>query len=225
MKLSVIITAGGIGKRMGSTVPKQFIIVNGKPILAHTIEQFLNLPFETEIFVTLPSEWKSYWNELCQESNLKYDIQVIDGGKERFHSIQNAVQITTGNLIAVHDGVRPLISRNTILDLVQTAQDFGNAIPTKSIVESLREKTTTSESKAVDRSNYFTVQTPQVFQREMLVKAYNQTYQDSFTDDASLVEALGEKIHCIEGNPENIKITSPSDIQLLTFYLNLQSEF
>ena len=220
MKLSVIITAGGIGKRMGSEIPKQFLLVNNKPVLAHTIEAFSNLPFSTELILTLPQEWISYWEELCTEKQLNYPLIIVEGGKERYDSIKNALSHASGELIAVHDGVRPLIDKATILRLVETAERKGNAIPVKSITESIR-FVDGNMSNAVNREHYKIVQTPQIFRRDLLLKAYEQPFQSFFTDDASLTEHLGEQIHLVEGNPENIKITTPQDLKLLEIYLNL----
>ncbi|MBN9294322.1 MAG: 2-C-methyl-D-erythritol 4-phosphate cytidylyltransferase [Flavobacteriia bacterium] len=220
MKLSVIITAGGIGKRMGSEIPKQFLLVNNKPVLAHTIEAFSDLPFPTELILTLPREWILYWEELCTERQLNYPLIIVEGGKERYHSIKNALLHASGELIAVHDGVRPLIDKATILRLVETAERKGNAIPVKSIAESIR-FVDGAESNSVNREHYKIVQTPQVFRREVLFKAYEQPFQSFFTDDSSLVEHLREHIHLVEGNPENIKITTPQDLKLLEIYLSL----
>lgn len=220
MKLSVIITAGGSGKRMGSEIPKQFLLVNNKPVLAHTIEAFSDLPFPTELILTLPQEWISYWKKLSAEKQLNYPLIIVEGGKERYDSIKNALSHASGELIAVHDGVRPLINKTTILRLVETAERKGNAIPVKSIAESIR-FVDGEESNSVNRDHYKIIQTPQIFQRNLLLKAYEQPFQSSFTDDASLVEHLGEQIHLVEGNPENIKITTPEDLKLLEVYLNL----
>lgn len=220
MTLSVIITAGGIGKRMGSEIPKQFLLVNNKPVLAHTVEAFSNLPFSTELILTLPQEWIAYWEKLCAEKQLNYPLIIVEGGKERYDSIKNALSRTSGELIAVHDGVRPLIDKATVLRLVEMAERKGNAIPVKSIAESIR-FVDGNMSNAVNREHYKIVQTPQIFQRDLLLRAYEQPFQSFFTDDASLAEYLGEQIHLIEGNPENIKVTTPQDLKLLEIYLNL----
>lgn len=218
MKHTVIITAGGIGKRMGGEIPKQFLLLAGKPVLMHTIERFYQFDKHAQIILTLPNEWKDYWEELCDNLDFSISHEIIDGGKERFHSIKNALQIAHGEMIAVHDGVRPLVHISTIEKCFQTAKIKGNAIPVVEVKESLR-KIENHHSTALVRSEYRLVQTPQVFSAEILKKAYNQSFHAAITDDASLVEALGIQIHLVEGNDINIKITTPVDLQLAELLL------
>lgn len=218
MKHSVIITAGGIGKRMGGPLPKQFLLLAGKPILMHAIERFYQFDNQAQIILTLPNEWRDYWEECCDNCDFSISHEVVEGGKERFHSIQNALSIAHGELIAVHDGVRPLVSVHTIEKCFHTAKIKGNAVPVVEIKESLR-KLQNQASQAVNRSEYRLVQTPQVFTAVMLKKAYRQSYHAGITDDASLVEELGIEIHLVEGNDHNIKITSPIDLQLAELLL------
>ena len=213
MKRTIIITAGGIGKRMGAEIPKQFLPLHGKPILMHTIERFYEFDNQMQIILTLPEEWRDYWDECCRSVDFSISHEIIEGGKERFHSIKNALEIAHGEIIGVHDGVRPLVSLATISNCFQTAKLKGNAIPVVDVKESLR-KIENHHSIALVRSEYRLVQTPQCFEAISLKKAYQQKYHPAITDDASLVEALGIQINLVEGNDNNIKITTPVDLQL-----------
>jgi 2-C-methyl-D-erythritol 4-phosphate cytidylyltransferase len=222
MKHTIIITAGGIGKRMGGEIPKQFLLLAGKPVLMHTIERFYQFDNQAQIILTLPNEWKDYWEELCDNLDFSISHEIIDGGKERFHSIQNALQIAHGELIGVHDGVRPLVSISTIEKCFHTAKAKGNAIPVIEVKESLR-KLENNHSTALVRSEYRLVQTPQVFKSDVLKKAYKQSFHSAITDDASLVESLGIQINLVEGNDGNIKITTPVDLQLAVLLLKSEN--
>lgn len=218
LKKTVIITAGGIGSRMNNALPKQFLEIQGKTILEQTILCFYNYSKEIEIIITLPEDWIFFWEELCKKNNFLVKHQLVSGGVERFHSIQNALKIATGELIAIHDGVRPLVSNQTIEKAFDLCKLNGNAIPIFPLKESIRfldEK----ESKALNRKLYFTVQTPQVFKKEILTNAYQQEFHDKITDDASLVEETGVKIHTFIGNEENIKITTPIDLKFAEIVL------
>lgn len=222
MKHTIIITAGGIGKRMGGEIPKQFLLLAGKPVLMHTIKRFYQFDNQAQIILTLPNEWKDYWEELCDNLDFSISHEIIDGGKERFHSIQNALQIAHGELIGVHDGVRPLVSISTIEKCFHTAKAKGNAIPVLEVKESLR-KLENNHSSALVRSEYRLVQTPQVFKSDVLKKAYKQSFHSAITDDASLVESLGIQINLVEGNDGNIKITTPIDLQLAELLLKSEN--
>lgn len=211
MDHSIIITAGGTGKRMGGNLPKQFLLLAGKPVLFHTIQRFHEFDPTAEIILSLPAEWLDYWENLCEIHDFPVTHQVVEGGKERFHSIKNALAMATGNVIAVHDGVRPFASLETIHNCFEMAKAKGNAVPVVEMKESLRE-VSASSSKALIRSHYRLVQTPQVFIADILRKAYEQDFYDGITDDASLVEALGITIELVPGNETNIKITNPSDL-------------
>lgn len=213
MKRSVIITAGGTGKRMGSDLPKQFLLIAGKPLLFHTIVRFHEFDREAQLILSLPADRISYWKDLCSEHGLAIPHEIVEGGKERFHSIQNALSLATGNIIAIHDGVRPLVSLETIRNCFEAAETQGSAVPVVEVKESLRELHENG-SKALIRSNYRLVQTPQVFSADILRDAYKQEFHEGITDDASLVEALGVSIVLVPGNETNIKITSPSDLSL-----------
>lgn len=208
-----IIVAGGKGERMGHNIPKQFLELAGKPILMHTIEKFYQTYPELKIILALPENQFDFWEELCIKyafTNIEH--QIVAGGKTRFHSVQNALALVNENgIVAVHDGVRPLVSKNTIIACFNAAQEFGNAIPVVDVIDSIR-YINKAENKAVNRSCYKVVQTPQCFDTTLLKKAYQQDFNDTFTDDASVVEQMKVAIHLIQGNKENIKITSPEDL-------------
>lgn len=216
--LSIIITAGGIGKRMNSPIPKQFILVKNKPILMHTIERFYHYDKTAQILVTLPKDWWDYWQELTEKFDFKVPIQLVEGGKERYDSIKSALDFVKGEVVAIHDGVRPCVSEETIAHGVTCARSGQFVVPVLPLKESIR-KGSFEDSQAMDRSLFFSVQTPQCFPTTVLMKAYEQSFSPVFTDDASLVEKLGEKITLINGNPENIKITEPIDLQIIDLFL------
>lgn len=219
MKRSFIITAAGIGKRMGSKIPKQFLLLNDKPILMHTMENLHRFDKVAELVVTLPEKYIEYWEKLTEKHDFRIMHTIIAGGEERFYSIQNALPYCNGQFIAVHDGVRPLVSHETLERLFTAAQTDLAVVPVIPMRESIRKKDDQG-SKAVDRSNYFIVQTPQVFKRVLITDAYNQDFSSYYTDDASVVEANGNTIHLVDGNEENIKITSPMDLLLAQAILN-----
>ena len=213
MKNTIIITAGGIGKRMGTEIPKQFIEINELPILMHTINQFFDYDNSIQIIVVLPKEHIDYWTGLINKFKYKIKHKIVIGGQERFYSIKNGLQIATGQIIGIHDGVRPFVSTQVIQQAFKTAKTSLTAIPVIDLKESIV-KLENNSSKSVDRSKYKIVQTPQCFQSHIIKKAYLQSYSSHFTDDASVVEKMGEEIHLIQGNDENIKITTPFDLVL-----------
>jgi len=213
MTKSIIITAGGIGKRMGSDIPKQFIEINGLPILMHTIIQFYDYNPNIEIIIVLPKEHIVFWNELIEKYKFPISHKIISGGRERFYSIQNGLKEVSGALIGIHDGVRPFVSIDVIKRVFQSAQIYGSAIPVIDLKESIR-KVDDSESKSVNRDLFKIVQTPQCFTSEIIKKAYLQEFTDEFTDDSSVVEKMGYQIYLVKGNDENIKITTPIDLKL-----------
>jgi 2-C-methyl-D-erythritol 4-phosphate cytidylyltransferase len=214
LKKSIIITAGGVGKRMKSKLPKQFINLNGRPILMHTIERVYKIDPKLEIILTLPEKHLKTWKQLCIDHKFKVAHHTVNGGDERFHSVKNALNFSTGSIIGIHDGVRPVISRKMVNNLFDEAEKKGAVIPVVEINESLR-KITAKNYKAVDRSKYRIVQTPQVFKADILKKAYQNPYQKEITDDATLVEKSGQKIYMVEGDINNIKITYPRDMLLV----------
>ena len=212
MKKQLIIVAGGKGLRMGGEVPKQFLPVNGKPVLMLTIETFHRFDPGMKIILVLPKEQQAYWNDLCTEYQFRIPYLLADGGDTRFHSVKNGLALADDDgLIGVHDGVRPFVSQEVISRCFDTANINKAAIPVIDVVETIR-KISGEQSETVDRNSYKLVQTPQVFITSLLKKAYGQEYTPLFTDDASVVEAMGMKVTLVEGNRENIKITTPFDM-------------
>lgn len=213
-KRAVVIVAGGNGSRMRSATPKQFLLLAQKPILMHTIEVFWRFDNQMKIVVVLPKEQTDYWKTLCEEYHFAVPHIVTTGGDTRFASVANGLKQLNAecSVVAVHDGVRPLVSIETIercFDLATTAEAVVPVLPS---VESVRVIKADGSNAAADRSKIMLVQTPQVFDYRLLVLAYGQHYSPLFTDDASVVEALGKKISLCQGNPENIKITAPGDL-------------
>ena len=220
MKRYAIIVAGGSGQRMKSPVPKQFMELNGRPVLMHTIEKFYSAGPSIHSVVVLPKSHHSAWATLCHKYHFNIPHQICEGGISRFQSVKNGLQLCVGeSIIAVHDGVRPLISPDLILNLYKEAESNHAVIPVCPVSESIR-MVIGDDSKALDRSQYYSVQTPQCFSSDLLHKAYQQEERPTFTDDASVVEALGEKVHLFEGESSNIKITTPKDLLLAEAILN-----
>jgi 2-C-methyl-D-erythritol 4-phosphate cytidylyltransferase len=214
MKKYAIIVAGGSGSRMNTAVPKQFLTLDGKPVLLHSIEAFISADAGINIILVLPAEQLENWEQIKQESQLNIPHQVCAGGETRFHSVKNGLSmIKEAAVVAVHDGVRPFAGRETIERCFRIAEEKGNAIPAVPLTDSIR-ISEAGKSRAADRSKFVSVQTPQCFRLEVLQKAYQQEYRESFTDDASVVETAGFEIFLTEGNPENIKITTPSDLAI-----------
>ncbi|MDR0802145.1 2-C-methyl-D-erythritol 4-phosphate cytidylyltransferase [Fluviicola sp.] len=216
--LTFIITAGGIGKRMGGATPKQFLLLGGKPILMHTIEHIHHFDTLAELIITLPEDYLKDWERMCGKYTFEITHTVVIGGEERFNSIKNALKKASGEWIAVHDGVRPFVSKEVLTKLVREVKTQWAVIPVVPMKESIRLVEGT-HSTAVSRSQYQIVQTPQIFEGKLLKKAYEQKYTHSFTDDASVVESVGVSIHLISGNDENIKITNPIDLKLAEILL------
>lgn len=208
---SVIITAGGIGKRMKSTIPKQFLPIADKPLLMHTIEKFYHFDPSIQIILTLPEVWRDYWEALVAENEFRIPHRVASGGKERYHSIKNALEYCLGDVIAIHDGVRPLVSVETLKVCFDKIKSNDAVIPVLELKSSLR-KIKNSHSEAVDRRSFVEVQTPQCFKKDVILRSYQGDYHERITDDASLAEEAGYSITCVQGNEENIKITSQTDL-------------
>ena len=210
----IIIVAGGSGSRMGSIIPKQFLKLLGLPILMHTLKKFQQTVVGGEIILVLPEKEQSTWQSLCEKHQFDIPHQIVNGGETRFHSVQNALQkLNKKSIVAIHDGVRPLVSETVINNCIQSAEKFGAAIPALPMQDSLR-KISENGSQIAERNQFVLVQTPQCFQSEVILKAYQQAYHKSFTDDASVVEQLGHNIYLVEGNKENIKITTPEDLKM-----------
>ena len=213
MKNYVIIVAGGKGLRVGGDIPKQFRIIGKYPVLMHTIRIFYRYDPKIEIILVLPVSHQEYWKDLCKHYHFDISHRIADGGETRFHSVKNALQLVTETgLVAVHDGVRPFVSENVITTTFLAASKNEAAIPVIKINDSLRKISPDGSSQAVPRSQYCIVQTPQVFGSKLLKQAYEQPFSENFTDDASVVEAMGNRINTVEGNTENIKITTPQDL-------------
>lgn len=208
----VIILAGGIGSRMETSIPKQFIPIAGKPVIMHTIEKFHDFDPKMKIIITLPEAHISLWKNLCSEFNFAIEHQIVRGGKERFFSVKNALErVPDDSIVLIHDGVRPMVSDKTIDRVRETAIEYGNAIPYLPSNESLRE-VKGNKSKSVDRSKFVRIQTPQGFRAKEIKQAYGEEFNDTFTDDASVLEAAGANIKLVLGNNRNIKITQPIDL-------------
>ncbi len=215
-----IIVAGGSGTRMGSSIPKQFLEINGLPVLMHTINTFHSFDASLQLILVLPESQIDYWQELCNKHQFKVKHTIAKGGETRFQSVKNGLTfIQSPALIGIHDGVRPFVSPDTLKRCYHHAKALGNAIPVLDAFESIRQIEEDC-SRALDRSTIKLVQTPQVFHSDILLPAYNQKFTPLFTDDASVVEAYGKTIHLVAGNRENIKITTPFDLVLAEAFIS-----
>ena len=214
MKRYAIIVAGGSGSRMRSDIPKQFIEIGRLPVLMHTFHAFMRFDPEIHFILVLPSSQIDYWNSLCEKYGFDHQHEIAEGGEMRYHSVKNGLSlIREEGIIGVHDGVRPFVSKETLQNTYGTAERTGNAIPVIDAFESVR-LSDGDDNHALDRTRVKLVQTPQVFDTEQLFTAYRLPYAPGFTDDASVVEAAGFKINLVEGNRENIKITTPFDLKI-----------
>lgn len=212
IKRSVIIVAGGSGTRMNSAIPKQFLLLAGKPVLMHTIFKFYIFDNNIDIILVLPENQITLWKDLCNKYNFLINHTIVKGGNTRFYSVKNGLnQLKYDCTVGIHDGVRPLVSLETIKVCFETSKKKGNAIPAIPVNESVRvvEK---FQSKNFDRSKLKIIQTPQCFDSKIILKAFQQDYNEMFTDDATVVEYYGENINLVDGNFENIKITTPNDL-------------
>lgn len=212
-----ILVAGGKGLRMGSDIPKQFLPLRGRPVLMHTIDVFRRTYPDIHIILVLPREQQDYWRQLCGQHGYDVAVFVADGGETRFHSVHNGLSLIPDDargVVGVHDGVRPFVSPETIRRCFEAAEEFGAVVPVVPVVETVRQVLADGNSMTVDRNAYRLVQTPQTFDIQLLKKAYGQPFDPFFTDDASVVEAMGHPIKLVEGNNENIKLTNPADLKL-----------
>ena len=213
----VVIVAGGKGLRMGGDVPKQFLLLGGKPVLMRTIERFHAFDAQLQIILVLPPNQQGYWHELCLAHHFKLPYLLADGGATRFESVRNGLALIPNDaqgVVAVHDGVRPMVSVKVIERCFAMACKAQAVIPVTPVVETLRQIMPDGVSQTVNRDAYRLVQTPQTFDLQLLKQAYQQPYSTAFTDDASVVEAIGMQITMVEGNKENIKITTPFDLDV-----------
>jgi len=229
----VIITAGGVGRRMGGKTAKQFLQLDGKPVLLRTIELFRKTFPGVNIIITLPQDYKEYWRNYCFENNLWFKHIVVSGGITRFHSVKNALEhVPPGAVVAVHDGVRPFVPEKMLHDLLRydfKKEGVAGVIPVMPSIESMRIRTYGSDgmpdgSKTVNRDEYMFVQTPQVFDSTILKECYKKAYSPTFTDDASVVESSGYKVATTSGSRFNIKLTTPEDLIMARIFLSLTEE-
>lgn len=214
-KHTILIVAGGRGTRMGGPQPKQFLELAGRPVLMHTLEAFDRWDASARLIVVLPEDQIETWKRLCEAHVFGRIHRVVAGGETRFHSVRNGLgAVASDGLIAVHDGVRPLVAPSVIAACFAAAADGGAAVPVVPVVESVREVDADGGSRPVDRTRLRVVQTPQVFRADVLRAAYCLPYDPRFTDDASVVEASGVAVRLVPGNRENIKLTTPMDLLL-----------
>ena len=215
----IIIVAGGKGLRMGSDIPKQFLPIGGKPVLMRTLERFRAYSSALQIILVLPQAQQDYWQQLCKDYHFEVEHQIANGGQTRFHSVQNGLALVPDDaegVVGVHDGVRPFPSIEVIRNCYETARTAKAVIPVIPVVETVRQLISNGQvsSRTVPRDEYRLVQTPQTFDIQLLKAANEQPYNDGFTDDASVVESYGYAITLVEGNRENIKITTPYDLKI-----------
>ena len=206
-----IVVAGGKGTRMGADVPKQFIELDGKPLLMHTLRRLKDAVPEVKLILVLPADQHDFWHELCEHHRFTLPHMLTTGGATRFHSVLSGLNLVPEGqetLVAVHDGVRPFVGEDVVRACYKVAADTGAAVPVVPVVETVRE----IGGSTLDRSRLRLVQTPQVFRLSLLRRAYEQPYTERFTDDASVVEAIGHAVTLVDGNRENIKITTPFDL-------------
>jgi len=209
---AIIIVAGGVGKRLGGDLPKQYLLLKDRPILIRTLEAVHRAEPNATIVVVIAKEMYDFWQEMCEEYSCKVEHILAEAGKERFFSVLSglkALECKNISLVGVHDGVRCFADREIFENCFAKAEEKGAAVCACKSIESVRYKET-----AVNRNDVYLVQTPQCFKYEIIKKAYETPYKDCFTDDASVVEAIGEKIHIVEGSRENIKITTPFDLKI-----------
>ncbi|HRG57844.1 MAG TPA: 2-C-methyl-D-erythritol 4-phosphate cytidylyltransferase [Bacteroidia bacterium] len=214
MKKYAIIVAGGAGTRMGTETPKQFLELKGKPVLMHSMNRFFNFDKNITLIIVLPEHQINFWKNLCEQHHYQVPHQIVTGGSERFYSVKNGLTLVEENaIVAIHDAVRPLVSSATISGAFDAAFQYGNGIPAIPLSDSIR-KIDENKNFAVNRKHYQIIQTPQCFASTTLLKAFKQEYKKEFTDDATVLESIGETIYLTQGNAENIKITTPSDLKL-----------
>jgi len=218
MERYAILVAGGKGLRMGGDIPKQFLPIGGKPVLMRTIEVFRQAYPDIHVILVLPSSQQKYWQQLCCKYAFDVPFQIANGGETRFHSVSNGLRLIpneSDGIVGVHDGVRPFVAVETIRRCYDEAVEAGAVVPVVPVVETVRQLCKDGTSVTVPRDEYKLVQTPQAFHVSLLKEAYQQAYIPSFTDDASVVEAMGKPVRLVEGNRENIKITTPADIRFV----------
>jgi 2-C-methyl-D-erythritol 4-phosphate cytidylyltransferase len=220
MKYYAILVAGGSGNRMQSVIAKQFLLLDGKPVLMHTLEAFHKCVLNPEILLVLNIHQHAYWEELCNTYNCSIPHQVIKGGEQRFHSVKNGLKAIKGKgIVAVHDAVRPLVSPELIEKSFQVAEENGNCVVGITPTDSIRRVVGSKKSESLNRNEVALIQTPQTFNLDVLRKSYEKPFRNEFTDDASVAEYSGFDINMIEGERENIKITYPEDLEIASIFL------
>ena len=220
-KTYAIVVAGGSGTRMGSAIPKQFLLINGQPVLMHTLSAFHHSQTKPQLILVLHADFHTYWQELCTQHNFTIPHQLIKGGETRFHSVKNgldSIEDSVDAIVAVHDAVRPLTSKDIIDKSYEQARLNGNAIAAVQSRDSIRQ-VKNNQSVSLLRDEIYLIQTPQTFKLSQLRKAYEQPFDPKFTDDASVVEQSGEPINLIAGSYLNLKITFPQDIEVAELLL------
>jgi len=214
MNRSAVIVAGGSGTRMNSDIPKQFLLLQGRPILMHTLEAFHHFDAAIDLVLVLPADQLDSWSDLCRQHSFSVPHRLTAGGETRFHSVKNGLELVSdSHVVGIHDGVRPLVNSATLQACYNGAEENESAIPVTPVTDSLR-RITPEGNQSVLRSAFRSVQTPQCFQTRLLIPCYNEGFREDFTDDASVFEAAGNKINLVEGNSQNIKITTPQDLML-----------
>lgn len=215
MKRSTLIVAGGSGSRMGGELPKQYLDLEGKPLIVHTLERFRRFDPQMQIVVVMAPLHRPLWQELVRHHEAATDVLLADGGPMRYSSVKNGLMLVEDEVIvAIHDAVRPFINQETIGRCFEAAGRDGSGIPVIEMDESVRMCDDQGGSEPMDRSKLRRVQTPQVFRSDLIKEAYRQPYNPSFTDDASVYEAMHGTVTLVKGNKENIKITTPGDLSL-----------
>lgn len=225
MKYYAILVAGGSGNRMQSVIAKQFLLLDGKPVLMHTLEAFHQCVLNPEILLVLNIHQHNYWEELCSAYGCSIPHQVIKGGEQRFHSVKNGLKAIKGKgIVAVHDAVRPLVSPELIEKSFQVAGEKGNCVVGITPTDSIRRVIGSNKSESLNRNEVALIQTPQTFDLDILRKSYEKPFRNEFTDDASVAEYSGFEINMIEGERENIKITYPEDLEIASIFLRKRKD-
>ena len=222
MKNYALIVAGGSGQRMENSIPKQFLLVHNKPILLHTVEKFSKTNLFDKIILVLPSNYRISWDQIVKDYSFHSKITLVDGGNSRYESVKNGLkEVDNEGYVAIHDGVRPLVSESLIRKCMNELLENTSAVPSIPLVDSIR-KVNNSVNEIANRNNFRIIQTPQCFHSVLLKKAYEQIEDNEQTDDASVFEKFGQKIHLVEGEPMNIKITVASDLLIAEAIINQQ---
>ncbi len=212
MQKIAVIVAGGTGQRMGASIPKQFLLLNGKPVLYHTIQRFLETWDDLEIILVLPEEYITAGNKIVADLQANTRVKITTGGNSRFQSVKNGLALIREQAVVfVHDGVRCLVGKDLIKRCYQQALEKGSAIPAVAATDSIRISDDTHH-EVIDRNKVRIIQTPQTFLSEIIIPAFNKSYEEKFTDEATVVESSGKEVYLIEGEYTNIKITRPADL-------------